>query len=330
MVTSFLAVEPESGWERSPGYQRFEYTFKPGDKIASNEFQNSIGITVTDYARPVKSSVAALRFDSMFVFRFATRAFSAEWDRARDFARRRFLHIFVQKGSLEVGAGSDGTVLRAGWTGMLSPAASTVLLRAGHDTEFLAFSFDRDEVPELPPQSTVIARRVSESAVLQASFAFLGGAVQASRPADLEAAQVFRGLTRDVAKALTEEARPRTFNGDVVDVARGLIESRAASRLLDVEAVAREIAISRRSLERAFAERGLSVSNEIRQKRAALAHHKLSENDSDSMESIAFASGFGSVEVMRRALLRYYDASPAAIRASVQRFDSDPDQTGTS
>lgn len=308
-------LDDDRGWEDLPAYQRFDYTFRSGDSEGVEGFRRTTGVEILDYMRPANTEISALRFDSIFTIRVQSHPFVATWGRSRRSARRRFLFLFVTKGDLELALGDEtASRVAAGQVAVLPPGPGSLKLQARVDCDFIAFSFDRSEVGELRLQEGLVVARITESAVFKSALAFLRGAVQSPRVASMHEAQVFRGLTRDVARALTRGWHDDGATQGIVADARRVIDAGSSSAAFSVGTIARELSLSRRSIERAFAEQGTSASDEIRERRAANANTLLTKHPELSIQEVAEASGFGSREGLRRALRRYYDATPAGIR----------------
>nr|WP_244964317.1 helix-turn-helix domain-containing protein [Pseudoclavibacter helvolus] len=113
---------------------------------------------------------------------------------------------------------------------------------------------------------------------------------------------------RSGARESIRRARGASLSGD-----RG---ERPPSASFTANDVARELGVVRRTLDRAYAREGLSISDKLRLQRARRARQLLIRHPSLSLRDIAEQSGFSSPQVMRRALDRYYEAAPAAIRRS--------------
>jgi len=98
---------------------------------------------------------------------------------------------------------------------------------------------------------------------------------------------------------------------------------------LTVDILAEVACLSRRQFDRAFAaETGRTPAKAIEQMRAEAARIRIEES-SESLETIARASGFGDPDRMRRAFMRLFGQPPATLRRLARQRDSDAMLTPT-
>jgi AraC-like DNA-binding protein len=105
--------------------------------------------------------------------------------------------------------------------------------------------------------------------------------------------------------------------GTAIRVRRVLI-SRVAGGDTDIEAVARTLATSARSLQRQLTAEGISYRELLEATRKEAAERYLS-NSSLSITEIAYLLGYSEVAAFHRAFKRWYDTTPLAFR---QRYPS--------
>lgn len=262
-----------------------------------------------------------MRFNSFFVARVVTCSFTGAWTRERQSARRRYLFLFVLSGRAVVTTPRQTLIVEPEHVGVVAPGSGAVNFDVSVDSKLLFFTFDHDEVAPNHPQEGLVDRRVGDSAVLQTTLVFLQATVQTPSATERTETHVFRGLVRDVARALAAVTTPSIDGADIVDTARVVIGQRYLEHGFSIESLARELASSRPGLERKFAQRGSSVANEIRLRRAMRARSLL-QTTNMSLEAVAAASGFRSKAALQRACDRYYQATPGAIRAEQQSSDT--------
>ncbi len=88
---------------------------------------------------------------------------------------------------------------------------------------------------------------------------------------------------------------------------------------LTVPALAKRVAMSPRHFARAFAsEVGTTPARYVERARVEAARRRLEDTD-QGLDEVAFACGFGSGEVMRRAFLRVLEVGPSAYRSRFNR-----------
>jgi AraC-like DNA-binding protein len=111
----------------------------------------------------------------------------------------------------------------------------------------------------------------------------------------------------------------RRSSSSLYGEAMACIVARRADPDLDPAAVARELNVSLRSLQRAFGRRSVTVSAEIRRQRVELAVSLLRDSRYDvlSVEEIAHYAGFTSALLLRRALGAEHRVTPREIRAQL-------------
>lgn len=306
--------DAERGRDVVTGYDTFEYELTGGARPASGDFLDSAGLEIVDYAPPLFLRVKAIRFDAFLAAHVRSRPITASWSRTRVRARRRVMYAFVNKGTLEIRGRATSVSPLSGGVGMVFPGSGDVILEGKSDTEVIYFTFDMNEIRPLHVEPDALASLRADSPVYRAAYSYLSGLVHAPERADGGSAFVLRELTRDVARALALESSSAPQNQDIIARVRQVIERRHRSAAFTPDDLARELGLSRRLLERACAEKGIRISDEVRTQRARHALHLLLERPDLPLHAVAAGSGFGSAEVMRRAFWRYYKSSPAAIR----------------
>lgn len=162
-----------------------------------------------------------------------------------------------------------------------------------------------------------------DSALLKATLAF---ARQATTSPDalgnFETYYLERLLIEMVIGVSVEggEARPRARTRDHFADAFAVIEARLSDFELSPRVVARDVRISLRQLERAFAARSTTVGRQIRRKRVEYAAGLLTDRAYDVMtvSAIAEHSGFSNDSSLARAFAQEGFASPGRVRRVAQ------------
>lgn len=318
------------GWSTLRGYKTFSHPIPGDDKQSARDVLWSMGLELTSQSTPSNTRIKGLRFNAYLIARVHTTALAVSWSRMRLPARRRFLYIFVGKGTVEVKGDAKTISAPEGGLGIIFPGSSEAVINIRSDAELVFFSFDMNEIRPLEIKSSSPSNLRAESPVFRAAYAYLCGVAHSPENAEIGSTQVLRELTREVARAISLEVLSGVQSLDTLTHAQQIIERRFRSVSFTIEDLALEIGLSRRSLERACADQGLSLADELRTRRTHHAFHLLPEQPYLPLQEIATQSGFGSTEVMRRAFLRYYGDSPAAIRkvsASAKEADNSAAQT---
>jgi AraC family transcriptional regulator of adaptative response / methylphosphotriester-DNA alkyltransferase methyltransferase len=129
-------------------------------------------------------------------------------------------------------------------------------------------------------------------------------------------------MIRKGTAAVSLDVRPSTVQRrrDLYSEAREVIALRYAEDDLSLGSVAREIATSRRQLQRAFAEvGGTSFSRELQRTRMNRAAELLAEG-SLPVQAVAGAVGYRQAAQFAKVFRRIYGASPSAFRRPRSRL----------
>ncbi len=302
------------GWTSLSGYQTFNFRLSGADAESEAKVLRTTGFEIIDQQVPAKTSVKGLRFNAFSVAHVHVTPMTVTWNRTRASARRRYMFVLVNKGTVQLRGAATTAIAPSGGIGLVYPGASQAVIEIKSDSEMVFFSFDQNEIRPFQIADASVGTLRTDSPVFRAAFAYITGIVDSPDDTDVGSSQVLRELTREVARALSLEASSTAPAMDTVAHARQLIERRYRSVTFTTGDLAAELGLSRRSLERACAEQETSLTDELRARRARHARHLLPEQPHLPLQEIATLSGFSSVEVMRRAFSRYYGDSPSAIR----------------
>lgn len=298
----------------SASYAIYSFMYRGGLFGYEADLIRKLGIQFDRDGRPTALDIKAIEFDHFLVMHLVGSSRRIDWFRAGGAARRRHVFVFVNRGSLTVGAESGNTEVLAGLFAHIAPGAAPVTILPRGEIDVVTLSFDVAEVAPLVPAIAVGGVSVHRSVVFRAVSSFLVGIAQSPPSRRLSDALALRALVREVARNLATEpsALPRTAS--TVELARQIIKRRYRSPAFKANDIGVELEMSRRSVERAFAETDLSAAGEVRRYRVRHAYELLVAGPPMTLESIASESGFSSPEVMRRALLREYGATVRSLR----------------
>ena len=213
----------------------------------------------------------------------------------------------------------DGSVaLEApGWTGCAEsgsvavlPASASATITALSPGAHLEVEFDADQLPE------ALRRDYEGGALLDAEvrpfstvlISTLNAAFNSELVPEDPGFPAFRLAVRSLVSGLltvdaAAQGRHATRGEVLVDRARRIIARRAADRAFSASVLSRELRISARSLQEAFAAHGSSPAAEIRAERAETARALRESGDRTlSSDDVARLAGFGSASSMRRAI----------------------------
>ncbi len=313
------------GWASLSGYETFNFQLTGADRKSEQEMLSTTGFDIINQQVPAKTSVKGLRFNAFSVAHVHVTPMTVTWNRARVSARRRYMFVLVNRGTVQLRGAATTAIAPAGGIGLVYPGASQAVIEIKSDSEMVFFSFDQNEIRPLEIAAAGVGSLRTDSPVFRAAFAYITGVVDSPDDTNVGSSQVLRELTRDVARALALEASSTVPAMDSVAHARQIVERRYRSVAFSAGDIAAELGLSRRTLERACAEQEVSLADELRARRTRHARHLLPEQPHLPLHEIAALSGFSSVEIMRRAFGRYYGESPSMIRkAALAQSESDP------
>lgn len=299
-----------------PGYRTFEFTWR-GERTPQFEaIFTTFGLHPVRHTGPAFAYLTVIRFDALLALQMTTRPATYAWIRDRPEARRRYGFLLASQGSVSLTANGVTSTATEGGILAAAPSAGDVTFEAHTEATFVFVSFDANEVRPFSMSGTGTTTVELPKPVFRAVHDYLAEATKSPPSTTPRESEVLRSLTRNVALSLVRAAAPAGQHGGLVERASAAIEANAPSASFTANDVADELGVARRALDRAYAREGLSISDELRLQRARLARQLLIRHPSLSLRDIAEQSGFSSPQVMRRALDRYYEATPAAIRRS--------------
>lgn len=159
-------------------------------------------------------------------------------------------------------------------------------------------------------------------ALMQPALRFFDAAADTDEEASALEAYFVEKLVQEMVGALLLSNRgmadpAQSAPPSMYDRALRLMTARRADPHLMPEAVARDLNVSLRHLQRAFSQHGTSVAATLRRLRVEQAVHLLRDERYDvlSIPEVAHHSGFNSPQLLRRALAAHGWGAPLEIRA---------------
>lgn len=140
--------------------------------------------------------------------------------------------------------------------------------------------------------------------------------------ADPSLQALFESRLREASASLASDAEPSTL-GQARDVVLQHLEHGEVS----LDFVARQLAISRRSLQRRLSDAGTTFQALLDDSRRASSFRYLSSRDT-SVEEVAFLTGFSEPSAFFRAFRRWTGTTPALWRARSRASEVDASGTG--
>lgn len=266
---------------------------------------------------PLHARASTMRLGTIAATRLTSSPFTIVWERDSHESQRKLLFVFVETGVVELrGESTRRTTDNAGLC-VVAPGSAPVIIEAVTETRMVLFALDRSDIAPLTLDEQALEDNAGASPIYHAAFAYLCGIIQLPAEPDPIEAHALRELTRDVARSLV---RAFSANGAMNTTLRArahrVMEEVYRRREISVNDVARQLGVSRRTLERAFSASSGSVAETLREIRARHALATMREHPDRILREIAEESGFGSVDSLRRAVEIYYSAPLARLRAS--------------
>lgn len=303
------------GAHELPGYRTFEFTWRGERTPHFQAIFTTFGLHPVRHTGPAFAYLTVIRFDALLALQMTTRPATYAWIRDRPEARRRYGFMLVSQGSVSLTANGMTSTATEGGIVAAAPSAGDLTFEAHTEATFVFVTFDANEVRPFSVPGTGTTTVELPRPVFRAVHDYLVEATKSPHSRDVRESEALRSMTRNVALSLVRAAVPSRRDGGILERASAVVEANAATPSFTANDVALELGIVRRTLDRAYAREGLSVSDELRAQRARLARQLLLRHPDLPLHDIAEQSGFGSQQVMRRALDRYYGSTPAGIRA---------------
>jgi AraC-like DNA-binding protein len=193
--------------------------------------------------------------------------------------------------------------------------------------ELVALAVRMDALPECGVTAPGPGGAVQASTAISPQVrAFVSAIADGPGPSNALSEHLLEKMLLEMARAIMlatpgiSHIARRSSSSSLYGEAMACIVARRADPDLDPAAVARELNVSLRSLQRAFGRRSVTVSAEIRRQRVELAMSLLQDPHYEvlSVEEIARYTGFTSALLLRRALAAEHQATPREIRARLR------------
>lgn len=308
--------QPQSGSE-TPYYHSVSYATRGEEHLGDADTPALTGLQVAPLPGTSSSLFRAVIFDTHSVSVCQGQNVQFTWHRSERTEHQSLLFALVRRGNVEVASATGSLSLTAHDIAFINTGnnSEAVTIRITHEGELVLLAVAPDAAPtteKLAPRSILLP----ESAMIRATSALLASATQSPPDADPEDVATLRELTLNTARAFIRASQPPLEPRDLAGRALELLETRFHSQAFSVDDIARELQASRRTLERAAASRGITMSDELSLLRTKHAESLLITEPTMSVAEAAAASGFGSAEVMRRAFQRHLKQSPTEVRAN--------------
>lgn len=242
-------------------------------------------------------------------------------DRTSGVAAGRMRLLLVRGGPVRIPSRS-GPVEIGDAQGVLVTGTASVRISTSHESDVIAVGMPVDAFPELSlPRNSAI---LLEDAVLLGPIAAFVHTLHSGGPLDLLSRERFAPILRDM---ILVAIRRGVGGARVASVhslhlrALAILQRRYTEAALTPSAVATEMSVSLRHLEREFQPSGRTIRQEIRRIRVAAAVALLQESASmaQTVDAIAARVGFSNGSSLARAISAEGLASPSRLRPGGRR-----------
>ena len=226
--------------------------------------------------------------------------------------------VFVRAGVWHLSDHDESFVFRGGDAGFIS--ATRLVLGSNVETSaLLVATLPRQTVKEFGGIVPDGVGAFGSGVLRDPSLSFLLGITAAAEREPIPAEQPAAIVGQLMAGLFLEERGYRMDSSGLVlglwAKAQALIRAQSADRDLNPVLVARQLNVSVRHLQRAFAAHGETVADAIRNRRLEEAVRAI-ERSSAPFSVIAERAGFSTVAELRRALRSVYGTTPTDLRAA--------------
>ncbi|KZE41765.1 AraC family transcriptional regulator [Microbacterium sp. T32] len=294
------------GWTDLQGQHRFaQRSDAPSDRLRLQTFVEGMGLRVAE-GDITRLRIQAVRFNWCLTAHVVSGPFVVEWSRQRVNARNRCVFLFVNRGAIEITGPGSYWSADGGGLHLIFPTTDPVSVRAVSDVELIFFSFDMTEIEPVRLVPDGVGDIAPTDTVFRAAYAYLQAAAFQSPTGEEEDLGVLRSLTRDVARALVLASTSSLPGADLFTRAQARISHEYRNPQFSPSRLARDLDVSRSTLERAYRARDLRVAQEIRRHRARHAMALFASGPDLALDLVAAASGFGSRSSLQRAFEDVY------------------------
>ena len=240
------------------------------------------------------------------------------WQRRDAEQQQKYLFCFLAGGSAEVVIGGRRSSITGAGLHIALPGEASIAIEISRKSRVVLFSFHRSDVAPLVLDEALLKRSAGTSSpIFQAAFGYLWGlaSLPGLHPRIDDSTIILADLTRHTARSLT-----RAFHSGIAEDAdleertQRVIERDHAHPGISVDHIAAELGVSRRTLERRFSARGMSVADMLRRARTRHAVALMRSRADVLFEVVARESGFGSVASLRRSVMREHGMSLSQLR----------------
>lgn len=308
LTIAALQDEPPSP-TTATGYRQLTHTFRGGTEQVLAEAAALPGLEFTRFAGTPLARVRTVELGGFLTTILQTTPVTMRWRREQANARRRTLLLAVRSGQLRTTlSDAEQRVVDAGAALLVPPGAQDLEFESAATSSVLMFSFDHFDAPLSDGVDRQVRLLDSAALTTQTAIAYLEALASARAAATRTEARTLAAVSREIARSLTsalDEQPEPDQESSLVARSRTILEQRFPAHTLTPEDVAEALGVSRRTLGRAWTAHGMKMSQELRRIRVREAQLLISGSPQLTRTEVAKATGFGSAETLRRALLTH-------------------------
>ncbi|MEF2978042.1 AraC family transcriptional regulator [Subtercola sp. YIM 133946] len=224
--------------------------------------------------------------------------------------------VFIRQGRWRLTEGSTSLSFAGGDAGFIGPSA--LVLGRNIDTSLLtSISLPFERVHDLVDVLPVGIGAFGDGMLRDPSLSFIRGLVEVAKDQPIPAGPAESVLTQLVAGMFLEQSGYRMdsvgLERGLVARAKALINAQYSDSGLTPTAVAAQLNVSVRHLQRSFAQTGDTLADAIRARRLEAAVRDI-ESSRRSIPDVALRAGFASTGELRRALRTVHATTPSDLR----------------
>lgn len=316
--------DPVHGWIGIQGYET--YDLRPAafpahvpitvrEKVIDEHLKQTEMILHGDTRRTFDTR--GVRFRQFIVARIRGRG-SFTWTRESPTNHSRAVFLLAASGTMTASADGPHFHNLTDNVVVIAPSSGPVRFTVPHPADFVLFSFDTSIVPPFALDPNAIASLSSKSVRLRTVFSYLASLVDSCIGSEVDQSSALETMTRSAAITLVEAASAQNTKRDIVTAARQIFVAELDDPNLDASSLAERLDVSRRTLFRAFANAGSTLSDEIQRARVYRLVQALESDPTTPASTLAVLTGFGSSSKLSRAIAAIYGLSLQQLRATVR------------
>lgn len=323
-------ADEQIGWSDLVGHRRYRFDSTGAAPGLIEAFLEGAGLHTT-HGDPATLDLHVLRFDAFLVLLMQTPRIKVDdpsthirirCERTAEWQQERFLFLFVNRGSISVEGDTPHWSSFGGGMCLIFPGRTPVDINITEPGEGILLSATQSELDPIALTPDTVGDVDPRSSVFRAAYAFLHASTMSPLTPQTDEAEgdatALRVMIREIARGITKAATASSKSLGLFYRAQRIIDQRAHDPDFDIDTLAAQCLVSRRTLDRTYSNQGLRTAQELRRARARIALPLVTSDTPPPARDIAAASGFRSVDSLSRALKEAYGSQLASADGSLR------------